>query len=564
MSKPISETQETITTMDLAKPYLLQLFGLLFFLLPACSTESSNNLEHVAIIPQPVSLAAGTGSFVFNKDTKIILAAKTQRLQQVARFFNQLLKQSAGLELEVTTDSHERNFLFIELTENITHPEGYELQITPEYIWIKAQKAAGAFYAIQTIRQLLPAEIELEQKEEGLVFQLPSLVIKDYPRFDYRGMHLDVGRHFFPVEFIKKYIDLLVLFKMNRFHWHLTEDQGWRIEIPQYPKLQEIAAYRKETVVGHNNDEPRTYDGKKYGGYYTQSEIKEIVFYAARRFITVIPEIELPGHSSAALAAYPELGCSGGPYEVATRWGIFDEVYCPKEETFDFLQTVLAEVFQLFPSEYVHIGGDECPKKSWEESSFCQDLMQREGLKNEEELQSYFIKRMANYVQANGKNIIGWDEILEGGLAPGAVVMSWRGEKGGIAAAKQGHDVIMTPTTYCYFDYYQSKSESEPLAIGGFLPVDSVYSYDPVPAELTAEEAKHILGAQGNLWTEYITTPAQAEYMAFPRAIALAEVVWSPKAAKDFGQFKTRLIQQLPRLDHMNVNYARHILENSK
>jgi hexosaminidase len=352
---------------------------------------------------------------------------------------------------------------------------------------------------------------------------------------------------------------LMALYKFNYFHWHLTEDQGWRIEIKKYPKLAEVAAYRNETIVGHHSDRPHQFDGQRYGGYYTQEDIKEIVDHAGKHYVTIVPEIEMPGHSQAALAAYPELGCAGGPYEVATRWGIFKEVYCAgNEKTFEFLEGVLTEVIELFPGKYIHIGGDECPKDRWNECDRCQARIKEEGLEDENELQSYFTKRIETFLLAHDRRLIGWDEILEGGLAPEATVMSWRGTKGGIEAAKLNHDVIMTPTHFCYFDYYQSKEKSgEPLAIGGFLPLDTVYSFEPVPDELTVEEAKHILGAQGNVWTEYIKTPEHVEYMAYPRACALAEAVWTPKGNKNFNDFLKRMEEHYQRLNALNVN-ARH------
>lgn len=429
----------------------------------------------------------------------------------------------------------------------VEHPEGYRLSIRPEGIKIRFREQAGAFYAVQTLNQLATPE--------GL---FPCLEIEDAPRYAYRGMHLDVCRHFFPVEFIKKYIDLLARYKMNRFHWHLTEDQGWRIEIKKYPRLQEVAAWRKETLVGHYSQQPHQFDGKRYGGYYTQEEIKEVVEYAKQRHIAIVPEIEMPGHSQALLAAYPELSCHGQPVEVATKWGVFENVLCPTEETFEFLENVLLEVMDLFPGEYIHIGGDECPKAQWKASAFCQELMKKEGLKDEHELQSYFIRRIDKFLTGHGKKLIGWDEILEGGLSPNATVMSWRGVQGGIDAARAGHDVIMAPTSHCYFDYYQSRNSDEPLAIGGYLPLEKVYSFDPAPSELTAEEAQHILGAQGNVWTEYMPTSEQVEYMAFPRAIALAEALWSQPENRNYEDFLHRLERELPRLP---ANYADHLFD---
>ena len=396
-------------------------------------------------------------------------------------------------------------------------------------------------------------------KSNGLAIAIPCLELQDEPQFKYRGMHLDVGRHFFSVDFIKKYIDLMARLKMNTFHWHLTEDQGWRIEIKKYPKLQEIAAFRNETLVGHYNNQPHQFDGKKYGGFYTQEQIKEVVAYANTRQVTIIPEIEMPGHSQAAIAAYPALGCTGEQAEVATKWGVFDEVYCPKESTFKFLEDVIDEVLTLFPGKYIHIGGDEAPKTNWKKCAHCQRLIKEKGLKDEHGLQSYFIARMEKYINSKGKQIIGWDEILEGGLAPNATVMSWRGTSGAIEAAKEGHDVILTPGSHCYFDHYQSEDENEPLAIGGFLPLEKVYHFNPIPEELTEEESKYVLGAQGNVWTEYMKSEKQVEYMAFPRAIALSEVVWSSPEHKNYSDFINRLEQYQKRLDQLDVNYANHM-----
>jgi hexosaminidase len=359
-----------------------------------------------------------------------------------------------------------------------------------------------------------------------------------------------------PKEFILKYLDYMAFHKLNTFHWHLTEDQGWRIEIKKFPRLTEVGSVRKETLVGHYGS--NSYDGKPSGGFYTQEEVKEIVAYASDRFITVVPEIEMPGHALAALASYPELGCTGGPYEVGTTWGVFDDVYCAgNAKTDTFLMDVLKEVIPLFPGEYFHIGGDECPKTRWKECPVCKLKMKEEGLKTEHELQSYFVQRMERFLNENGKKLIGWDEILEGGLAPNAAVMSWRGEDGGIAAARERHYVVMTPGEYCYLDHYQADPKTEPLAIGGYLPLKKLYGYEPIPAVLGKEEAKYILGAQGNVWTEYMQTPAQVEYMVFPRAAALAEVVWSPKGARDFDGFKTRLNRLTKFYDLMGINYCK-------
>jgi hexosaminidase len=410
------------------------------------------------------------------------------------------------------------------------------------------------------LRQILPVDFETGNFDESEV-EIPAITIADAPRFSYRGMHLDVGRHMYPVAFIKKYIDALAMLKMNTFHWHLTEDQGWRIEIKKYPKLQDVAAYRNETLKGHYSDQPHQFDGKRYGGYYTQEEVKEIVAYAQERFVTVIPEIEMPGHSQAAIAAYPQLGCTEEQVEVATKWGVFEDIYCTKEETFTFLEDVLDEVLELFPSEYLHIGGDEAPKTRWKECPNCQKRIKEEGLKDEYELQNYFITRMEKYLNSKGRQIIGWDEILEGGLAPNATVMSWRGTNGAVEAAKSGHNVVMTPTSHCYFDYYQSENEDEPTAIGGYLPLEKVYAFNPIPEELTEEESRYVLGAQGNVWTEYLQTEDHVEYMVFPRIFAMSEVVWSAPSNKNYPDFVNRVEHFHERLDALNINYANHLYE---
>lgn len=452
------------------------------------------------------------------------------------------------------------NFV-IEKSDKIQNKEGYHLSVKPDEVRIRASDPQGVFYAVQTLLQLLPPEIFSTKKEESIEWKIPCIEIEDSPRFEYRGMHLDVARHFFGVEEVKKYIDQLAARKMNYFHWHLTEDQGWRIEIKKYPKLTEIGGFRNGTLIGHYNDNPQKYDGKKYGGFYTQEEIKEVVAYAKKKFITVIPEIELPGHAQAAIAAYPELGCTGKQLEVLQKWGISDNVYLPSEATFEFLENVLTEVVELFPSKYIHIGGDECPKTQWKESAFCQNLIKEKGLKDEHGLQSYFIGRIEKFLNSKGRQIIGWDEILEGGLAPNATVMSWRGIEGGIEAAKQKHNVIMTPTSHCYFDYYQSDHPDEPLAIGGFLPLEKVYNYEPIPEELTEEEAKYIIGTQANVWTEYMPDFKQVEYMIFPRMDAIAEVAWSQKKLRDFDGFIQRMTTQMRRYKMQGINAADHFYD---
>jgi len=517
------------------------LFCCLFF--ANCNTNKTSqniDLEPIAIIPQPISLEQKEGVFMVSTQTKI---TGEQGLGSEIPFFEGQLKKIADDKQGMTNTIH------FKIKKEIEHEEGYEIYVSEKEINILAKNPKGAFYATQTLYQL---------NQNGYI---PCIEIKDSPRFSYRGMHLDVARHFSSIETIKKYIDLLAYHKFNRFHWHLTEDQGWRIEIKQYPKLTEMGAWRKETLIGHYSDQPHQFDGKKHGGFYTQEEVKEVVQYAALRHITIIPEIEMPGHSLAALTAYPELGCTDGPFEVATKWGIFEEVFCPEEKTFEFLENVLTEVMALFPSKYIHIGGDECPKTAWKNSAFCQQLIQKEGLKDEHELQSYFIRRIEQFLNKNGRQIIGWDEILEGGLAPNATVMSWRGVSGGIEAAQQGHDVVMTPTTHCYLDYYQSTHPNEPLAIGGFLPLSKVYSYEPVPTELNAEEGKHILGVQGNVWTEYMPTAEQIFYMAYPRACAIAEIGWSAKKDKNYEDFTSRILPHLERLKTMGIQPANHLFD---
>lgn len=515
--------------------------------------------NHYNIIPKPEAMIPRKGHFEITGNTKILYFPDNEELAGVANFFARLLKTSSGMSLQVEAafsgEPSNGNILFVQKNNHLGD-EGYFLTVKPELIVLSAASSDGIFYGVQTMRQLLPPELESDHFVDQIAWTIPSVEIEDMPRFSYRGLHLDVGRHFFPPEFIKEYLDLMALYKYNTFHWHLTEDQGWRIEIKKYPKLTEVGAYRKETLVGHYTRNNQKFDGKKYGGYYTQDEVRDIVAYAKKLHITVIPEIELPGHSLAALASYPELGCTGGPYEVATGWGVFKDVYCAgNDETFNFLEDVLTEVMDLFPSKYIHIGGDECPKERWKECEKCQARIKREGLKDEHELQSYFIKRIEKFLNQHGREIIGWDEILEGGLAPGATVMSWRGVKGGIQAAKMKHNVIMTPGTYCYFDHYQGPKEKEPLAIGGFLPLEKVYSYDPVPAELEKEETKYILGTQGNVWTEYMATTDKVEYMVYPRACALAEVAWGPKERMNYDDFLKRLEPNLERLKVMAVNY---------
>ncbi|MDQ1087293.1 beta-N-acetylhexosaminidase [Siphonobacter sp. SORGH_AS_1065] len=515
------------------------------FILSAFLAAASLTSFGQSIIPQPVSLQQGSGKFQFTNQTQVV--ASTPEAKRLAGLLNQYLKKRTGAELKIVSKAPASNYIaFIEKTG--LPAEGYELKATPQSVQISG-KDAGLFYGLQSVMQLITGDAKPE---------IASVTIEDHPRFGYRGLMMDVGRHYMPLSFIKQMIDEMAMLKFNRFHWHLTEDQGWRLEIKKYPKLTQVGAYRDETLIGGYGDRmPQQFDGIKYGGFYTQDEAREVVKYAAERHITVIPEIELPGHATAALAAYPELGCTPGPFKVQTTWGVHKDVFCPKEETFQFLENVLTEVMDIFPSPYIHIGGDECPKDRWKESEFCQNLIKKENLKDEHGLQSYFIRRIEKFLNSKGRNIIGWDEILEGGLAPNATVMSWRGEEGGIAAAKENHDVIMSPNGYVYIDHYQSKDrKQEPLAIGGFLPLEKVYSYNPTPKELTAEQQKHIKGVQANLWTEYIPTAGKAQYMYFPRAMALAEVAWSPLNRKDFTEFsEQRLPVYLRKLEKRNLYF---------
>ncbi len=515
---------------------------------------------NVFIVPKPASMQETDGHFTITAETRICLDRFSPFSFDPLAVFQGVLSKKAGYTLkmdELDAAAGDESRILVIYTPRADNLEGYSLSITPGAIIIRVAHEQGLFYAMQTLRQISRMDAMPDAVDVQRAWRLPAVEITDAPRFPYRGLHLDVCRHMMPLDFVKEYIDLLAFYKMNRFHWHLTDDQGWRIEIKRYPKLQDVAAWRKETLIGHYSETPDRYDGTRYGGYYTQEQIKELVAYAAERGVTIIPEIEMPGHALAALSAYPELACTPGPFEAATTWGVFDDVFCPTEETFTFLENVLDEVISLFPSPYIHIGGDECPKVRWKESSFCQQLIRDQDLKDEHGLQSYFIRRIETYLNASGKNIIGWDEILEGGLAPNATVMSWRGFSGGIEAAQSGHDVIMTPGSYCYFDHYQDDPGTEPLAIGGLTRIEKVYAFNPVPDKLSTEEAKHIIGAQANLWTEYIDSPAKAEYMAYPRAVALAEVLWTPADQREWPEFTSRLSQHLERLEGLKVNYAR-------
>jgi hexosaminidase len=501
----------------------------------------------LAIIPRPLSIEYGQQQLELSREAVIVAGNESARI--AAEALNERLAAAYGFRLKVSGKSRHRPAIFIDAKASSSNaPEGYRLQIDGNGIHLSGN-GAGIFYGVQTLLQIMPEQF-------GDAVKLPFASIVDWPRFKYRGMHLDTARHFMPVEFVKKYIDLMAQFKFNYFHWHLTDDQGWRIEIKKYPRLTEIGSTRPETVKERNLS-PYIGDGTPHGGFYTQAQIREVVEYARKRYVTVIPEIEMPGHASAALAAYPQFGCKKDyQYKVQTSWGIFKEVFCPTDETFKFLEDILEETIALFPdSPYIHIGGDEVLKDHWKESAFVQELKTRENLKDEHEVQSYFIRRIEKFVNSKGKKIIGWDEILEGGIAPNATIMSWRGMRGGIEAAKAKHDVIMTPTTHVYFDYGQGDPEYEPLNIGSYVPLAKVYSFDPIPESLTENEAQFIIGGQANVWTEYMKTPQQVEYMAFPRMLALSEVLWTNKDGRDFEDFRRRLNAILPRLDKQGVNY---------
>lgn len=526
--------------------------------LVACSSPEMKKANY-EVIPLPKTIVKGESeAFNLDKSTLIAYPAENEKMEKNANFLSDYLHEMLGLKLSLTTDLKSTNAIILDLVEG-ENKEAYTLVVEANKVSIHGTSEAGVFYGIQTLRKSLPIG-------KNLKVSLPAVEIKDEPRFSYRGMMLDVSRHFFPLDFIKRYIDILALHNINTFHWHLTDDQGWRIEIKKYPKLTEIGSQRTETVIGHNSGE---YDGIPYGGFFTQEEAKEIVEYAADHFITVIPEIDLPGHMQAALAAYPNLGCTGGPYEVWKQWGVSEDVLCAgNDDVLEFLIDVMDEIMEIFPSEYIHIGGDECPKSRWQECPKCQSRIKTLGLKAdkkhsaEDYLQSFIMSHVEKYLNDNGRQIIGWDEIMEGYIAPNATVMSWRGLSGGIEAAKMKHDVVMAPTSHVYFDYYQTQDvENEPIAIGGYVPIQTVYSLEPAPAELTVEEQKYIIGTQANLWTEYIPTTEQVEYMVLPRMAALAEVQWCVPEQKDYVNFIKRLPGLMEIYALEGYNYAKHVFD---
>lgn len=522
----------------------------------------------ISVIPQPESLHVTKAHFQVNPQTKIMVRGADTEALRIAGMLAKKIQTATGFPTAVTGAGNYpvKNAVLFSMAEadSSLGEEGYRISVTGSGVRINAARPAGLFYGMQTILQLLPAAIESPQPVKNVVWKIPGVEITDKPRFKWRGMHLDVCRHFMPVDFIKKYIDYMAMHKLNTFHWHLTDDQGWRLEIKRYPLLTRIGAWRKETLVGYIKDTPRRFDHTPHGGFYTQDEAREIVQYAKERFITVVPEIEMPGHATAAIAAYPRLGVTGRQIEVATYWGIFPDIFNVKDSTFQFLENVLTEVMGIFPGEYIHIGGDEAIKDQWKASENIQQKIRELGLKDEHELQSYFVKRIERFINSRGRKMIGWDEILEGGLAPNATVMSWRGIEGGIAAAKSRHDVIMTPIQSLYFWTYQGDPKTEPLAAEGYTPLKKVYEFEPVPSTLSAAEAQYIIGAQGCAWTEYMEDPKKVEYMVFPRMSALAEVVWSPQKAKNWKHFTAKMPKQFKRYDYLGINYAKVPLSQPK
>ncbi len=509
--------------------------------------------QNISIIPKPAEIEKSNEKFTLTRQTPIY-SLQSNTLSEII-IFNQYLQEYFGFRLPVTKNKPETTHIEVS-SSDLYAEESYQIEMNSEKIKISGSQS-GVFYGLISLLQMLPLNFE-----ESVT--IPCYNISDSPRFSWRGMHLDVSRHFFPKEYILRYIDFLAYYKMNTFHWHLTDDQGWRIEIKKYPALTAQGGWRDGTLIGHSSSDPSIIDTIKHGGFYTQEEVRKIVAYAQARHITVVPEIEMPGHSVAAIHAYPFLSCKSQKIPVATTWGVFEDVFCTKDSVFTFLEDVLTEVMELFPSTYIHVGGDECPKVSWKNCPHCQNKMKSENLKNEYELQSYFIKRIEKFLNKHNRKLIGWDEILEGGLAPNAAVMSWQGIEGGMAAVKNGNHAVMTPGSHCYFDHYQGDPSNEPLAIGGYTTLEKTYAYEPIPENLTPEQEKLILGAQGNVWTEYMKTPEHVEYMIFPRLCALAEVVWSPKEKRNYEVFLSRLQIHFQKFDNRGINYAKSIYEIKK
>ena len=512
---------------------------------------------NVIPLPQEVTLTQ-KGAFVLTGATPIVYPEGDEQLKNDAQFLSDYIADVTALRL-TTTSAKVKNAITLRLNKKVQSKEGYVITVDKKGVVIEGATAAGVFYGVQTLRKSIPVDKSLTE------VTLPTVVVKDAPRFGYRGVMLDCARHYFPVKFVKQFIDLIAMHNMNVFHWHLTDDQGWRIEVKKYPDLAKIGSVREKTVLGHNSD---VFDDTPYGGYYTQEEAREIVKYAADRFITVIPEIDMPGHMIAALAAYPDMGCTGGPYKVSPIWGIMPDVLClGNEKTYQFCEDVLSEMMDIFPSEYIHLGGDETPNVRWKECPKCKALMAKENL-TPGKLQGYFTNRIEKFVNSKGRRIIGWDEILDGDINQSATIMSWRGTAPGARGAKMGHDVIMSPSSHVYFDYYQTRQgESqweEPLLIGGNLPIERTYSLEPVPEGADAETASHIIGVQGNLWTEYIAGPSLAEYQVLPRMGALSEVQWRPQGQKDFENYKMRQTKMLKLYDAYGLVYAKHMWKRDK
>ncbi len=541
---------------------LLSVF-FLYTCAPVSTVKKEKTEMMISVIPKPVKYSSLEGHFKF--DQNIVIAVNDAGLAQNADYLADWMTKTMGIKAQMSDDQQKGNVVLSLGGEKIIEgEEAYKLTINPDRIEIEARNEKGVFYGIQTLRQIIPAEYQEKLVDNNPAQEIPCMIIDDSPRYAWRGMMLDVSRHFFPKSFVKEFIDYLAMYKLNTFHWHLVDDQGWRIEIKKYPKLTEIGAWRVDREDRHWNDRPSQEPGEKatYGGYYTQEDIKEIVAYAKSRYITIVPEIEMPGHTVAALSAYPQYSCSCGPFTVLPGgyWPVSD-IYCAgNDSTFLFLQDILTEVMALFPGEYIHIGGDEAEKSNWKNCQKCQSRINEENLDDEHELQSYFIKRMESFIHERGRKLIGWDEILEGGLAPRATVMSWRGFEGGITAAQAGHQVVMSPTSHCYFDYYQGAEDYEPLAIGGYLPLSKVYQFEPTPKELSSDETHYILGGQANLWTEYIPDPRHAQYMIFPRITALAEAMWSQRDHKDWIDFSMRVEREMKRYEELDINYAKSSL----
>lgn len=544
--------------------YILAISPFLFCSLFHFQTLNAQQAQY-RVVPLPQSIEETNAEpFRLSATTSIQCGVNDETMRRNAAFLSEYVEKATGWKLSLNEAKKrlKQDVITLRLNPSIKETEGYRIIVNNKSIVIEGQTPNGVFYGIQTLRKSLP----ILSKSESSVL-LPAVVINDAPRFPYRGMHLDTSRHFFPLEFVKEYIDMLALHNMNKFHWHLTDDQGWRIEIKKYPRLTSVGSIRKTTVVGHNLD---FFDGVPHTGFYTQEQAREIVEYARQRYITVIPEIDMPGHMLGALAAYPELGCTGGPYEVCTIWGVLDDILCAgNPKTLEFCKDVLSEIMDIFPSEMIHIGGDEAPRLRWQQCPKCQQLIKSQGLKGdgkfsaEAKLQGYFTKEIERFANANGRRIIGWDEVLEGDVAPSTIIMSWRGTEGGIQASQQGHDVIMAPTSHCYFDYYQAdfKTGGEPFLIGGYLPIEKTYSFEPLPSNSTQQMQTHILGVQANLWTEYIAYPSLVEYQVLPRMGALAECQWMQPEKKDFQDFKQRAVQ-LAKTYHLNGwTFAKHLFK---